>query len=75
MPTMAKTKSELPANSDVLASAGLSSKTITGASVYRHGSVCVVELTFSGGSSFIKVKGLEIEVGGTNEWGTGTIRA
>lgn len=71
---MSKTKTDLSTNSDVLAAAGLSSKTITGAATYRHGSVCVVELTFSGGSSFIKFKGLQIEVGGTNEWGTGTIQ-
>jgi hypothetical protein len=71
---VAKNKSELPSNSDVLAAAGLSSKTITGASAYRHGSVCVVELSFSGGSAFIKVKQNQIEVGGTNEWGTGTIQ-
>lgn len=67
-------KKDLPSTRNVLASSGLSSKTITGANVYRHGSVAVIELSYTGGTTYIKVDGLQIEIGGTNEWGTGTIQ-
>jgi hypothetical protein len=70
---MAKSKDALPQVSNNLATSGLSGKTITGFSTYIHGAVAVIELSFSGGSQFVKVKQLQIEIGGTNEWGTGTI--
>jgi hypothetical protein len=68
-----KAKDSLPVNSDVLATSGLSGKSITGVSAYKHGSVGVIEITFSTGSQFFKMKQGQLEIGGTNEWGTGTI--
>jgi hypothetical protein len=70
---MAPSKDSLQTNNNILASSGLSSKTITGLNTYRHGSVAVIEIAYSGGTQYIKVKQNQIEVGGTNEWGTGTI--
>jgi hypothetical protein len=46
---------------------------VTGIEVYQHGSTIVIEIAFSGGSSFIKVQGFQVDVGGTNEFGTGTL--
>lgn len=69
---MAPTKTALTANANVLGTSALNSKSITGVDVYRHGSVVVIEISFSGGSQFIKVKNMLVEIGGTNEWDTGT---
>jgi hypothetical protein len=66
-------KNTIPKKNGVLGVSGLNAKTITGIEVYQAGSVIVTEISFSGGSQFIKVKGLQAEVGGTNEWGTGTL--
>lgn len=66
-------KDSLPKNSSILALSGLSGKSVTAVSAYSHGSVSVIEITYSTGSSFIKTKQSQVEVGGTNEWGTGTI--
>ena len=57
----------------VVSTAGLGSKTITDVIVTLHGSVTVVEVVEAGGSHFIKEKQGVIEVGGTNEFGTGTV--
>lgn len=65
-------KNTLPKKNGVLGVSGLNAKSITGVDVYQAGSVIVVEVSFSGGSQFIKIQGLRAEVGGTNEWGTGT---
>lgn len=59
-------------NRNVIAASGLNGKSITSLEVYVHGAVTVVEIGFSGGSQFVKVKQGQAEVGGTNEWGTGT---
>lgn len=66
-------KDSLPKNSSILGLSGLSGKSVTAVSAYNHGSVTVIEITYSTGSSFIKAKQGQVEVGGTNEWGTGTI--
>lgn len=55
-----------------LTAAGLSSKTVTGVTVHQHGSVTAFEITFSGGSAFLKHRQGLAEIGGTIEWGTGT---
>jgi hypothetical protein len=65
-------KNGLPKNNSVLGTSGLNAKTITGVAVYQAGSVMVIEVSYSGGSQFIKIQGFRAEVGGTNEWGTGT---
>lgn len=57
---------------NITATGGLSSKSITGVDVYFAGSTAIIEISFSGGSQFIKVKGLEAEVGGSEAWGSGT---
>lgn len=54
-------------------SAGIANKTLTKALGYKHGSTLVTELQFSDGTiTFIKWLQGNLEVGGTNEWGTGT---
>jgi hypothetical protein len=41
--------------------------------VWKHGSVTVIEIAYSGGTSFIKERQGVIEYGGTADFGTGTI--
>jgi hypothetical protein len=69
---MADDKTKVPRRFNALTVSGLNGKSITGVDVYYHGNVFVVEITFSGGSQFIKHKQLQSEIGGTLEWGTGT---
>jgi hypothetical protein len=57
---------------NVLTVSGLNSKSITGVEVYQHGSVEVVEISYSGGSQFLKLRQGLCEIGGTAEWNTGT---
>lgn len=52
----------------------MSGKSITGVTAMTHGIVVVFQFDFAGGPAFIKVKQGQVEVGGTNEWGTGTIQ-
>lgn len=66
-------KNTLPKKNNILGTSGLNSKSITGIETYQAGSTVIIEISFSGGSQFIKVKGFQVEVGGTNEWGTGTL--
>jgi hypothetical protein len=71
---MAPSKDALPVNRNILGITGLSGKTVTGISAYQHGNVWVIEVAYSGGPSYIKVKGMQMEIGGTNEWGSGTLQ-
>lgn len=57
---------------NALVASGLNTKAVTGVTVTQNGSVVAIEIAFSGGSKFIKVKHGEVEVGGSNEWGSGT---
>lgn len=68
---MAKDKTTLPSN-NVLTAIG--AKTITGAAVFRHGVVTVIQLSFSDSTTtYIKVTSNNgVEIGGTAEMGTGT---
>jgi Holliday junction resolvase len=66
------TKSNSTISSSVLTASGLSGKTVTDVIVTVHGSVAAVEIVFSTGSQFIKVRQGQVEVGGTLDWGTGT---
>ncbi len=51
----------------------LSGKTLNNLQAYKHGAVEVVELGFSDGTTqFVKWKSGQLEIGGTNEWNTGT---
>ncbi len=66
-------KNETQSRNSVLTLSGLNGKTITGVDAYRHGSVTAIEISFSGGSAFLKVRpGGELEIGGTLDLGSGT---
>ncbi len=65
------TKTNLPSYSSSLGT--LSGKTLTRLETYSHGSVQVIELGFSDKTTqFVKCKNGQFEIGGTNEWDTGT---
>lgn len=64
-------KQTLPQANSVVA--GFGGKTLNSALAYIHGSVFVVELIFSDSTTlFIKQRQNQVEVGGSNEWDTGT---
>lgn len=66
-------KEDSPQNNNVLISSGLSGKSITGLVAWRTGSVAVIEVNYTGGPTYIKVKGFQTEIGGDANWGTGTL--
>lgn len=70
---MSVSKKDLARYRDVLTTSGLSGKAITGVESYVHGATEVIEISFSGGSQFIKLKQGVLEVGGTAEFGSGTV--
>jgi len=51
-----------------------SGKTITRVLAYSHGSTDVCEIVHSTGTLFVKFHKGIIEIGGTNEMGTGTVQ-
>jgi hypothetical protein len=57
----------------VLTPSGLSAKSVTDVILTQHGSITAIEIVYSGGSQFIKEKQGVVEVGGTIEFGTGTV--
>ena len=64
-------KRTLPTSS--IANKAANGKTLSSTQVYQHGSTWVVEQTFSDSTvTFIKFSQNQAEMGGTNEWGTGT---
>lgn len=65
-------KTQTSSTSNVVNTSGLSGKSITGLDVWRAGSVTIIEVNYTGGPTFVKVRGLEAEVGGDANWGTGT---
>lgn len=69
---MATKRIDTHTSASQLTASGLSSKTVTDVFCHQHGSVNVVEIVFSGGSTFIKERQGLMEVGGTIDWGTGT---
>jgi deoxyribose-phosphate aldolase len=46
---------------------------VTDVILTQHGSITAIEIVYSGGSQFIKEKQGVVEVGGTIEFGTGTV--
>lgn len=70
---MADKKTACTKSVSVLTPSGLSSKTVTDVIVTIHGAVIAIEVVYSGGSQFIKTKQGQADVGGTLEWGTGTL--
>ena len=69
---MADKKTACTKSLSVLATSGLSSKSVTDVIVTWHGAVTAIEVVYSGGSQFIKVKHGVVDVGGTLEWASGT---
>lgn len=65
-------KTSATKHSQIGGASGLNSKTITGLRVYFSGSTEVVEIEFSGGSTFVKFRNGEAEYGGNQDFGTGT---
>jgi hypothetical protein len=57
----------------VLTASGLSGKTITGVFISVVGSLTVFEIAYSGGSQFLKSSSGQVEVGGTEAFGSGTL--
>ncbi len=57
---------------DVTTVSGLSGKSITGVECYTTGSTECVEISYSGGSTLIKMRQGLVEIAGTNEWNSGT---
>lgn len=68
---MASNKSNGAVFSNTLTASGLNGKSITGMNIFRHGMTVVVELLFSGGSQFIKIRQTRIEFGGDHDFGSG----
>lgn len=64
-------KEQATRNVNVLTPSGLSGKTVTGISIWRAGIIDVIEINYTGGPTFIKIRAGEYEVGGTADWGTG----
>jgi hypothetical protein len=57
----------------VLTPSGLSGKSVTGVFVSVVGSLTVFEIAYSGGSQFLKSSSGRVEVGGTADFGSGTL--
>lgn len=66
-------KKETIKNTNALAITGLSGKTFTGLSIWKAGSVDIVEITHSTGTVFVKFRQGQCEVNGDANWGTGTM--
>ena len=69
---MPKDKTQFTSSADITGTSGLSAKSITGVAVHRHGAVIVVEINYTGGPTYVKIKQNVAEVGGTLDFGTGT---
>jgi hypothetical protein len=65
-------KSEVSKHANILGPSGLNGKSITGVDLWQHAGVFVIEINFTGGPYFIKIRGSESEHGGDASWGTGT---
>jgi hypothetical protein len=66
-------KHQATSSVSVVSKSGLSGKTVTDVIVTLHGSVVAIEVAHSTGTQFVKVKQGVIEVGGSQEWGSGTL--
>lgn len=65
-------KESVVRHDNITTQSGLSAKSITGIHGWVEGSTVVIEISYSGGSTFLKVKNSILEYGGTASWGTGT---
>lgn len=68
---MAPNKTSLPKHANA-GTFSLNGKTITDVDVYSHGTNVVIAVNYAGGPTYIKVNGTQVEVGGTDDFGTGT---
>lgn len=65
-------KTDVAAHGNILNVSGLSGKSITALDWWRNGVVDVIEVGFSGGTVFLKMRNSQFEYGGDGNWGTGT---
>lgn len=61
-----------PSKTSALVVSGLNGKSVTGVNVGYSGSMVMMEIVHSTGSTLIKEFQGRVEVGGTEAWGTGT---
>jgi hypothetical protein len=66
-------KTTVTSRISALTASGLNGKSVTDVIVTKHGSVIAYEIVYSGGSQFLKSRQDVVEVGGTLDFGTGTI--
>lgn len=66
-------KDKSPKNADILAVSGLNGKSVTSVNAHIDADILVIEIGFSGGSTFIKTQKGVVKVGGNASWETGTV--
>jgi hypothetical protein len=66
-------KKDTPKSSNITATSGLSGKSITAIHAWQSGSIEIVEIVTSTGSTFIKWKAGRCDIGGDANFGTGTV--
>lgn len=66
-------KTTCTSTASVLTASGLNGKSVTDVIITRYGSTVAIEIVFSGGSAFIKTNQGHVDVGGTLDYGTGTL--
>ena len=69
---MSDDKTQSHRHSNILTTSGLSGKSITSLDAFIHGSVQILLVGYSGGSTYLKWKQGVFEYGGTQDFGTGT---
>lgn len=65
-------KTSVARHLDLLGLTGLNAKSITGLEYWQHGATHVIEINYTGGPYYIKLKQHVVEYGGTSDWNTGT---
>lgn len=65
-------KGDNPYHYNLLQLTGLSGKSITTLETWREGPSCIIEIGYTGGPYYIKVRHNRLEFGGTSDSGTGT---
>lgn len=65
-------KDQVTKHNNILGPSGLNGKSITGLDVWEAGGVFVIEINYTGGPYYIKVRGSQSEHGGDASWGSGT---
>lgn len=66
-------KTNRPSANGIDAKLGISGKTISTVTAYRHGTVEVIDILCTDSNHyFIKCSQGQVDLGGTSDWGTGT---